>query len=461
MMHPMFSEDYLRATEDAYAAFEITPSIGQKRLFVIAFQGAAPVGVCDPGSGRAMTHAPRPFNSAEPVISYPDWQTSAFPQGGGRPDTRDAGSYWARPVLGRVVGDAAGRLCEVVGQEIRPLSRVVRGPRGEFFELLPVTPQVHAQKAGEDVIDGELVDNARPSNRQENVPFQPSADGRQKAAAPRFRCRKLFAEPGLPRVVELGGFRTALAPQLAHAERLRDLHRLACHVQIYEALARQRADEFLEAIQCADHQNIPVQPLTEETIATLGLTEFLVRHPRPSQDARREPGYVLPYECFYSVRISSDPTAELATQAPVGTSTSCDAARNVAPAAPAPATSTQAAGPSPRRAIPERFQNPWEFRFGRDEVLYDMNVRSASTGSVRTLLRKVGRWFRRREEFRRWRALLCAKNLEEQLWSVRPPTGALADPAVQAWARQTLEAAGYDARAMLLEWEIFWRRKGA
>jgi hypothetical protein len=119
-----------------------------------------------------------------------------------------------------------------------------------------------------------------------------------------------------------------------------------------------------------------------------------------------------------------------------------------------------AAPTSLRRDIPERFQNPWEFRFGHDEVMYEMNIGIASTGSVRKLLRKMGKWLRHREEFRKWRALLCAKSLEEQLWGVRPPRGSVSDPVVREWARQTLEAAGYDPRAMLLEWEIFWRRKG-
>jgi len=56
--------------------------------------------------------------------------------------------------------------------------------------------------------------------------------------------------------------------------------------------------------------------------------------------------------------------------------------------------------------------------------------------------------------------LLGAKDLEEQLWAVRPPHGSVRDPSVREWARQTLDSAGYDSRVMLREWEIFWRRKG-
>jgi hypothetical protein len=314
----------------------------------------------------------------------------------------------------------------------------------------------------ENAIDGELVDEAtaRTPRGREKMAARRSMAPRQAAGASRIRCRRLFADPGLPRVVELSKFQRALAPQLAHADRLRDLHRLACHVQIYEALAQQRADEFLEAIQCAGHQNIPIEPLTEESIAMLGLKEFLAQHPRPPQDSLREPGYVLPFECFYSLRISSDPTAETVEATETAASTARNTGGKSIIAAPVPASSPQAKEPSSRRDIPERFQNPWEFQFGRDEVLYDMNVRIGSRGSVGALLRKVGRWYRRREEFRKWQALLCVKNLEEQLWAVRPPRGSVSDPSVREWARQTLESAGYDSRAMLLEWEIFWRRKG-
>ncbi len=461
-MRPFFSEGYFRPPEDAYAAFEINPSMGHKRLFVLSIRGVGAAAGYDPAGGCAAAYAPDPCISERANFAPPVWQAPALPGAGRVPETREGDSYWARPVAGRVVSNAEGRLCELVGRELRPLNRLVRGPHGELLELLPTPATARAQNAEEDVIDGELVDETarRTPHGQENMAAPRSAATRQMARAPRVRCRNLFAEPGLPRVLEFGRFRSALAPQLAHSERLRDLHRLACHVQIYEALAQQRADEFLEAIQRAGHGNISVQPLTEEVIAMLGLSQFLARHPRPPQGAPREPGYVLPYECFYSLRVNSDPTTEAAVQTRDAPSTPRSVTPNVNSAASAPPGASPAAATSLRRDIPERFQNPWEFQFGRDEVMYDMNIGTASTGSVRTLLRKVGKWLRRREEFRKWRALLCVKNLEEQLWAVRPPRGSISDPFVREWARQTLEGAGYDSRAMLLEWEIFWRRKG-
>jgi len=460
MTRAIFSEGYFRPPEDAYAAFEITPSIGQKRLFVMAIRSGISAAGYAPAADGATVYSPEAFQGDWTNVAYPSWPARVLPGNGGIAESRQGESYWARPVAGRVVSDEEGRLCEVVGRELRLLSHVVRSPQGQLLELLPA--RACREAVAENVIDGELVDEAaaRVPRGQEKMAAHSSMAARQAAGASRIRCRRLFADPGLPRVVELGKFRRALASQLAHAERLRDLHHLACHVQIYEALARQRADEFLEAIQCAGHQNIPIEPLTEESIAMLGLKELLARHPRPPQDSLREPGYVLPFECFYGLRISSDPTAETVESTGAAASTARDVGSESAVAGPVPPGSQQANAPSSPRDIPKRFQNPWEFQFDRDEVMYDMNIGAASTGSVRALLRKFGKWFRHREEFRRWRALLCVKNLEEQLWAVRPPRGSVSDPSVREWARQTLEGAGYDSRAMLLEWEIFWRRKG-
>ena len=62
--------------------------------------------------------------------------------------------------------------------------------------------------------------------------------------------------------------------------------------------------------------------------------------------------------------------------------------------------------------------------------------------------------------FRKWKALLCGKELEEQLWAVSPPKHGLTHPVIREWALQTLQTAGYDTSVMLAEWELFWRRKG-
>jgi len=233
-------------------------------------------------------------------------------------------------------------------------------------------------------------------------------------------------------------------------------------VQIYQALIQQRADEFLETIQGRGKQNILIEPLTEESVAMLELQELLAGHPGPFRDPQRDPDHVLPFECFYSLRISCDPTADKAEASEPHDSQVRITGAESTPANPGKTANPQdqASSPNSSRGIPERFQNPWEFQFSRDEAVYDMTATSVSRGSLGAFRRKLGRWFLRSEEFRKWRALLCVKSLEEQLWAVRPPRGSVSDPEVRDWARQTLDAAGYDSRSMLREWEIFWRRKG-
>jgi len=130
-----------------------------------------------------------------------------------------------------------------------------------------------------------------------------------------------------------------------------------------------------------------------------------------------------------------------------------------------PIAGTQAARPvnlpvELKTAIPEQWVKPWEFRLSREEALYDMQFESASGNSIFGPVRNLGRRLGSRQSFRKWQSLLFGRSLDEQLWDVRPPSTQLAQPEVREWARRTLDQAGYDARAMLTEWEIFWRRKG-
>jgi len=89
---------------------------------------------------------------------------------------------------------------------------------------------------------------------------------------------------------------------------------------------------------------------------------------------------------------------------------------------------------------------------------------ASSRSALPAFIRRLTNWFGHRpawrEAWRKWQALLSGKSLDEQLWAVRPPRGWTTRQAVRDWARQTLEQAGYDPRMMLVEWEIFWRRKG-
>jgi hypothetical protein len=125
-----------------------------------------------------------------------------------------------------------------------------------------------------------------------------------------------------------------------------------------------------------------------------------------------------------------------------------------------------------RIEIPSEYLSPTQFRNSREEVLYDMK------GVLGTLSLEAGtlaRWFliyplrvmkalatatASRGRMRKWRAMLAGKEPDRQLWAVRPPRGFSHNTAVRNWAEHTLGKAGYNAQPMLLEWEIFWRRKG-
>ena len=113
-----------------------------------------------------------------------------------------------------------------------------------------------------------------------------------------------------------------------------------------------------------------------------------------------------------------------------------------------------------KTAIPERYNKPWEFKSTRDEALYDMNVRATFAGWFSYLAGWLKCWTRGRGELKKWQFLLSGKSADDQLWAIPLPKGGVSHPSIRDWARKTLETAGYDSRTMLLEWEIFWRRKG-
>lgn len=459
MTRSIFSEGFPQATENAYAAFEVTPSFGRKRLFVLSIQGLGPAAVHNIFAG-APAYSPL---GIEPDIFNALPLASRAMHHGTRVVTESSNenSYWARPVLGQVVRNTEGHLCEWTPQGPRSLGRVVRGPQGQLLELMPVQQQGKTGNHADEIIDGEVVETASPLEPGSHENAAPPVPAQKTEKAPFARSRKFFAEPGLPRIIEFGRFRSLLADQLSHPERLRGPHRLACHVQVYQALIEQRADEFFAAVQGNGPREIPIRPLTEEAIALLGLAPFLSGAPRPATQAPKIPGTVQRFEHFFTMRIASDPTADAASAVKASAPVAADITpKNQVAEAPAKASAPSVSIPARLAEIPSRFQNPWEFPKSRDEVLYDMSMEKLSRGSFRKFLSRIGGWFQRREEFRKWRALLGTKNMEDQLWSVRPPRGSTTDETILDWARQTLELAGYDVRTMLLEWEIFWRRKG-
>src|SRR5262245_61510594 len=183
----------------------------------------------------------------------------------------------------------------------------------------------------------------------------------------------------------------------------------------------------------------------------LGLTALPQRRPQVLPHMRRESGVIFPHDRVFRLQLAHDPTMGEGPR---------DLRRPQAapqPVEPHTAAANTDATPAvnclgPKAAVPERFLKPWEFQLGREEVLYDMHVSAARRGGLSSLLHwLIGRAGSRRE-FRKWQLLLCGKSLEEQLWAIRPPKGGLSHPGVREWAQQTLELAGYNPHAMLLEW---------
>ena len=231
-------------------------------------------------------------------------------------------------------------------------------------------------------------------------------------------CR-VFPESGVRRLLISGDFKDALNGQLQHPERLRNSHRLPCSVHVVEAHAQTR-NEALARLLFKDQKTTPcLTDMSPASTQQLGLTAELSNRPLAHRAKR----------VFY-LTVESDPTIDIA-----------------------PKTRPPEKSEGPVRVIPEQYTNGVILPITRDEVLYDMRI-------PRSRLHQRRDTFKQRAAFERWQQLLWGKNLEEQLWTVRPPKGMFHDERVRTWVNKTLEAAGYDKAVMAVEWEIFWRRHG-
>jgi hypothetical protein len=367
-------------------------------------------------------------------------------------------------VRGEILRDPEGRLYEKIGQEIRPLHKLAVGSRGQVLELMPSrgpTFETRAPAADDAPFASRQESGSEEylppgGSREHNGEFNPvnpppqSTTENSRAAS----YRKLFPDPGQRCVVRLGDFKSLLAPQLAHPERVRDTHRLACYLQIYEVSQAQRLESLAAALGDATRAS-QLQSMTESVARQLGVAPLLRIRPRVPARFPREAGLLLPYEKVFRLQLAQDPTTDDATPSrepprnfPMKTQTAADERY-----------SARAPARTPKTAIPERYLKPWEFKLSRDEALYDINVRATFAGWFGALTARCRNWIGGRGELKRWQLLLSGKGADEQLWTVRPPRGAWAQPSIRDWARKTLEAAGYDSSTMLLEWEMFWRRK--
>lgn len=366
---------------------------------------------------------------------------------------REALPLSSRRVAGDILRDQEGRLYEKTANGIRPLHRLAPGPRGEILDLAPTNlqPQIPVPPAA--ISDsGEKLNEAEAIAGQREKKIEHAEVRSRPAALPTFR--KLLAEPGLRRLVAWGDFKTMLAAQLAHPERLPETHRLPCYAQIYEITSAQRIEALTAVVLKPGQDGHQLQLLTDEMAEKLRLEWMWEKRRRIPPPIRREPGVLFAHDWVLQLRLAKDPTR--AESRPVYKQPAVNSKAAETPAATvAPDLEKDAA--RLKKSISQQFLQAHEFLYSREEVLYDMRLENFSGNSR---LRRLKSLFNGRAQLRKWNVLLNGKNLEEQLWAVRPPKGMLSKPEIRDWARQTLAQAGYDLQIMLLEWEIFWRRKG-
>jgi hypothetical protein len=350
-------------------------------------------------------------------------------------------SRQSRLVTGEILRGENNELYEKIGNRIWRLRRLASGPHGEILDVPGFPPGPAPSRA--------RVAMARVCEEEERAPTVTlGAESAAETSAPALRT--LLADPGQWRVVCFGSFKQMLASQLAHPERLRDVHRLPCYVQVYESTVPQKFEALARAA-CGDRASLSdVQPLTDALVMQLQLAPLLPAPARIPLSAHREPGVVLPGERVFRLQLANDPTADEPPPKIFEPS-----------AIVQPSSDTRASVPAAlKTAIPECFLKPWEFRTSREEALYDLSCASTFPGWLGGKLRRLAHCLAFRRELRRWQVLLSGKSIDEQLWSVRPPRGGLTHRFLQSWAKNAIELGGYEPRNMLTEWQVFWRRKG-
>jgi hypothetical protein len=359
-----------------------------------------------------------------------------------------------RRVAGDILRDHEGRLYEKTAIGIRPLHRLAPGPRGEILDLAPANFQPKIPLPPPAILDaGEKLNATEVTPADHREKKIEHAQVRSRPAVPQA-FRKLLADPGLRRLVAWSDFKPMLAAQVAHPERLPETHRLPCYAQIYEIMSAQRIEALAAVALKPGQDRQQLQLLTEEMAGKLRLESMWEKRRRIPPPIRREPGVLFAHDWVLQLHLAKDPTiAE-------------PRAAYKQPAANSKAVETPAATADPdleketarlKKSIPQQFLQAHEFQYSREEVLYDMRLENFSGNSR---WRRLKILLKGRARLRKWNVLLSGRNLEEQLWAVRPPTGMLPQPEIRDWARQTLAQAGYDPQTMLPEWEIFWRRKG-
>ena len=469
MAHPFGSPSFSSNPYSGPAEFESSRQFGQNHVFLVAIRGGLPPIPHERNPMQRLrvvvlpANPPGEFDSSEMLPGV--FQRALPPMPPALPMTQEK-RLQPRPVRGEILRDQEGRLYEKIGEQIRPLNKLVSGSAGQVLELVPSRGPISETHVSVErnapPVDSQKAQGRNPPGggrqRKQNGEFNQAGPVARPAEAPKpAPYRKLFPDPGQKRVIRLSDFKSLLAPQLAHPERVRDSHRLACYLQVYEVTTAQRLESLAASALGDAGQVSQLQPMNAPIAHQLGLTSLLRIRARARGNFPPEAGLLLPYEIVFRLQLAQDPTADdIATaerQPPINLPANESFASDKPPPAAVP-------GCGLKTAIPERYIKPWEFKSTRDEALYDMNVRATFAGWFSSLSAVLKGWIRVRGELKKWQFLLSGKSADEQLWAIPPPKGGVSHSSIRNWACKTLETAGYDPRTMLLEWEIFWRRKG-
>jgi hypothetical protein len=358
--------------------------------------------------------------------------------------------------VAEMMADEAGNYYEVRGEQLRPLGELVSDERGRIFEIQPAS-EIHStaaakERVGENSSDqGQLASTATDDGHYDETPSPPTrAQAVQAADSPGYR--KLIADPGLYLKLPWARVKSELAPQLKHPEKLRDDVLIECHAQIYEAQRTLPAAELGVLELGDDSLASQLHPLTQAKAQVLGAPQLFksTREPFETRAANRQ---IYAGQRVYRIWPLFDPTVERAKPSE-------------------PIAKPEESATTPRHQIPPQYMNPLQFKYSREEVLYDMRgvlgTLPIESGALMRwlfvyplrLLKTLITMMCGRRGLKKWRAMLEGKCVDEQLWAVTPPRGFSYHPTVRCWAEEMLIQTGHDSRYMFLEWEIFWRRKG-
>lgn len=370
--------------------------------------------------------------------------------------------------VGNVAKDEVGNFYEVQGEQLRQLGELVMDEWGRIFEVC-VSGETKPASVTPAKSNGRATDPAQTelpncTNGSQVTARPPAPEHQKNGATPQPQAkksepeiengyRKIFDGAGVRLKLPYARIKSEMASQLKHPEKLNDNDLVECYAQIYESqrempIAKIAAAEF--GNETLHHH---LHPFTQDKARLFGTPQLFkpTSHPYETLASIRQ---IYPGQRVYSLCPIFDPTVE-------------HESTSVKPLDVPVEKSTPM-----RHQIPMPHLNPQQFKYSREEVLYDMKtilgtLPPDSGGFVRwtfiyplRLLKTLIIWLISGTRMKKWRAMLAGKSFDEQLWGVTPPSGFAYHPTVRRWAAATLAQAGYDTEHMMLEWEILWRRRG-